>query len=145
MLKNIFAHLPDEIVRKIVCYTDAYKERNGKLMQQISKYDPRYAILQTIHSKIKDSYIESNINGLRVYSVYVILKINYITDWSESLRDSTTNGKGSFASGAVWNIYFHIRILEITDVTLTKIMVVYRHFIRNMNTGETRKYCYYNK
>ena len=51
MVSNIFAHLPNGIIREIVSYTGAtYKKRNGKYIGQISKDDPRYAMVKNIPS-----------------------------------------------------------------------------------------------
>ena len=58
MVTNIFAYLPNGIIREIISYTGAkYKKRNGKYMGQISKDDPRYAIIKNIPRILKrDSY-----------------------------------------------------------------------------------------
>ena len=49
MVTNIFAYLPNGIIREIISYTGAkYKKRNGKYIGQISKDDPRYAIIKNI-------------------------------------------------------------------------------------------------
>ena len=51
MLQNIFAHLPNGIIREIISYTGAtYKKRNGKYIGQIPKDDPRYAMVKNIPS-----------------------------------------------------------------------------------------------
>jgi hypothetical protein len=50
---SIFAYLPNGIIREIVAYTGAtFKRRNGKYIGQISKNDPRYALLYKIPPKI---------------------------------------------------------------------------------------------
>ena len=47
-----FAYLPNGIIREIVAYTGLiFKNRNGKYMEQISKDDPRYKIIQKIPMK----------------------------------------------------------------------------------------------
>jgi len=51
-LSNKFAHLPNGIIREIVAYAGlVLKMRNGKIMIQIPKDDPRYTQLQTIPAK----------------------------------------------------------------------------------------------
>jgi len=51
-LSNKFAHLPNGIIREIVAYAGfVLKMRNGKIMIQIPKDDPRYTLLQTIPAK----------------------------------------------------------------------------------------------
>jgi hypothetical protein len=43
-----FAQLPIDIIHHILSYTDTIKLRNGKYMNQISKTDVRYELLQEI-------------------------------------------------------------------------------------------------
>jgi len=51
-LSNKFALLPNGIIREIVAYAGLIlKMRNGKIMIQIPKDDPRYTQLQTIPAK----------------------------------------------------------------------------------------------
>ena len=118
-----FSYLPDEIIRQILCYTDVYKERNGRLMQQIPKDDKRYDILKTIH-RIETSHNESHDNiGLKINSIYVLLKINYIPGC---------------------NAYLHIRFAEINNIfpTPKSNSVIYRHVIFNSITRKQHSYPY---
>lgn len=49
LLQDMKLHLlPQDIIRHIISYSDAVKYRNGKYMNQISKEDERYILLQTI-------------------------------------------------------------------------------------------------
>ena len=96
MLSEKFAYLPDEIIRQILCYTDVYKERNGKLMQQIQKNDPRYAIIQTIFEKMKDTFSESYNYGIKIDTTYVILKTNFVPDCNIVLRVSISETTSPF-------------------------------------------------
>ena len=81
----IFAQLPNEIIREIISFIGTYKERNGKLMEQIRKDDPRYDILLTIPRAIyvyeqyvsneNHTYVVNNV-GLKSYTTFVYVKKN---------------------------------------------------------------------
>jgi len=96
MLSKKFAYLPDEIIRQILCYTDAYKERNGRLMSQIPKDDPRYAIIQTIFEKIKDTFSQSYDSGIRIDTTFIVLKKNFVPDYNICLRVSISETTSPF-------------------------------------------------
>ena len=95
-LSNIFTHLPDEIIRQIVCYTGSFKERNGKLMQQIPKDDTRYAIIQTIFEKMKDTFSQNYNYGIRIDTTYIVLKTNFVPDCNIVLRVSISETTSPF-------------------------------------------------
>ena len=96
MLSKKFAYLPDEIIRQILCYTDTYKERNGRLMSQIPKDDPRYAIIQTIFEKIKDTFSKSYDSGIRIDTTFIVLKTNFVPDYNICLRVSISETTSPF-------------------------------------------------
>jgi hypothetical protein len=96
MLSKKFAYLPDEIIRQILCYTDVYKERNGRLMSQIPKDDPRYAIIQTIFEKMKDTFSQNYDYGIRIDTTYIILKTNFVPDCNIVLRVSISETTSPF-------------------------------------------------
>lgn len=121
MLSEKFAYLPDEIIRQILCYTDVYKERNGKLMQQIQKNDPRYAIIQTIFEKMKDTFSESYNYGIKIDTTYVILKTNFVPDCNIVLRVSISETTSPFP-------------------TPKYSLVTNNYMIRNQITGKLRSY-----
>ena len=121
MLSEKFAYLPDEIIRQILCYTDVYKERNGKLMQQIQKNDPRYAIIQTIFEKMKDTFSESYNYGIKIDTTYVILKTNFVPDCNIVLRVSISETTSPFP-------------------TPKYSLVTNNYLIRNHITGKLRSY-----
>ena len=83
MISSQFAHLPNEIIREIISFIGTYKERNGKLMEQIKKDDPRYAILLTIPRvthfceqnipNVSHTYVENN-EIANSYTTFIYLK-----------------------------------------------------------------------
>ena len=121
MLSKKFAYLPDEIIRQILCYTDVYKERNGRLMSQILKDDPRYAIIQTIFEKMKDTFSESYDSGIKIDTIYIILKTNFVPDCNISLRVSISETTSPFP-------------------TPKYSLVTNNHLIRNTITGKIHSY-----
>jgi len=123
MLSKKFAYLPDEIIRQILCYTDAYKERNGRLMSQIPKDDPRYAIIQTIFEKMKDTYSQSYDSGIKIDTTYIILKTNFVPDCNISIRVNISETTSPFP-------------------TPKYSLVTHNHFIRNTITGKLHSYCH---
>lgn len=58
--------LPQEIIRHILSYSDAFKWRNGKYIGQIPKNDRRYKLLQKIPRQI--------ITGIEHYCYYIKMK-----------------------------------------------------------------------
>ena len=121
MLSKKFAYLPDEIIRQILCYTDVYKERNGRLMSQIPKDDPRYAIIQTIFEKMKDTFSQNYDYGIRIDTTYIILKTNFVPDCNIVLRVSISETTSPFP-------------------TPKYSLVTNNHMIRNHITGKLRSY-----
>jgi len=121
MLSKKFAYLPDEIIRQILCYTDAYKERNGRLMPQIPKDDPRYAIIQMIFEKMKDTFSQSYDSGIKINTTYIILKTNFVRNC---------------------NIVLRVTISETTSPFPTPkySLVTHNHLIRNTITGKLHSY-----
>jgi hypothetical protein len=91
MISSKFAHLPNEIIRESVSHTVTHKERNGKLIAQIQKDDPRYAVILTIPKAVH--YYERdfpNANNFYVqrygitqtHTVFIDLKKSYYPDWN---------------------------------------------------------------
>ena len=121
MLSKKFAYLPDEIIRQILCYTDVYKERNGRLMSQIPKDDPRYAIIQTIFEKMKDTFSQNYNYGIRIDTTYIVLKTNFVPDCNIVLRVSISETTSPFP-------------------TPKYSLVTNNHMIRNHIAGKLRSY-----
>jgi len=121
MLSKKFAYLPDEIIRQILCYTDVYKERNGRLMSQIQKDDLRYAIIQTIFEKMKDTFSQSYDSGIKIDTTYIILKTNFVPNCNIVLRVSISETTSPFP-------------------TPKYSLVTHNHLIRNTITGKLHSY-----
>jgi len=121
MLSKKFAYLPDEIIRQILCYTDVYKERNGRLMSQIQKDDLRYAIIQTIFEKMKDTFSQSYDSGIKIDTTYIILKTNFVPNCNIVLRVSISETTSPFP-------------------TPKYSLVTHNHLILNTITGKLHSY-----
>ena len=121
MLSKKFAYLPDEIIRQILCYTDVFKERNGRLMSQIPKDDPRYAIIQMIFEKMKDTFSQSYDSGIKIDTTYIILKTNFVPNCNIVLRVSISETTSPFP-------------------TPKYSLVTNNHLIRNTITGKIHSY-----
>ena len=52
-LINNFKYLPNEVIHKIINYTDVIIYRHGKYINRLTKSDERYTILKTIPRPIK--------------------------------------------------------------------------------------------
>jgi hypothetical protein len=50
---ELFSKLPEELIQKIIDYTDIVTFRNGKYMNRISKKDERFEMLEKIQRPIK--------------------------------------------------------------------------------------------
>ena len=126
MLSNVFAHLPNGIIRDIVAYTGAtYKKRNGKYMGQIPKNDPRYEILRT-RPKIKLHCYDEYANQ-KCHTIYIDMKTN--------------DSPGLF-------VLFRISLLSETHDNCQpteRQWVLYRLIIYNGNTEVQRSYEHINK
>ena len=66
-MNEIWKNTPIDLVDKIVRYTGKMRLRNGFFMNQISKKDIRYVVLQTIPEKIYTYDPISNVHNTIVY------------------------------------------------------------------------------
>jgi len=119
MVTNIFAHLPNGIIREIISYTGAtYKKRNGKYIGQIPKNDPRYAIIKKIpRIEKKSSFIFISNNGDPDIE-YLCCEVNltrhrydYIHAYLKFVSVKTTN-RSKFSSENDFTYSFHISSLN---------------------------------
>ena len=126
MLSNVFAHLPNGIIRYIVAYTGAtYKKRNGKYMGQIPKNDPRYEILRT-RPNIKLHCYDEYANQ-KCHTIYIDMKAN--------------DSSGLF-------VLFRISLLSEThnhDKPSEREWIMYRLIVYNDTTGLQRSYEHISK
>ena len=119
-LSNIFAHLPNGIIRNIVSYTGAtYKKRNGKYIRQIPKDDPRYAILHTIPKR---------------YISYVPYSEQLPWSYATSYIELKNNYDGGFY------MFYSVSVKTYPNENREKIG--YYHIIQTNNTGQRRRYAH---
>lgn len=83
---SIFRNLSNELINKIINYTDILVYRNGKYMNRISKEDKRYLLLEKIPKPVK---IFGNSNSCIIY--IRILKYNVDIPYGYILTYSITD------------------------------------------------------
>lgn len=81
----IFKNLPLDVIHYILSYSDTIKYRNGKYMNQISKTDKRYALLQLIEP-IKRHHIYEYVFYIK-WNLYLLYYRPTFTSFSVDLEN----------------------------------------------------------
>ena len=100
MTNLIFANLPDELIHKIINYTNVITFRNGKYIDKINENDCRYALVRKITRPIQISYMQ-----------YFLLLTSYNSNVGYIFNYSIENDSLIFAVSFINKAYWKSRII----------------------------------